>query len=79
MVKWAQYGVRANCASLSYDDTAISGDYPFGMTEEWYNLTPMRRQADERELKGSYLYLASDAGPYPTGAVVVEDGGYICR
>ena len=31
------------------------------MKEEWYSLTPMKRDADPRELKGVYLYLASDA------------------
>ena len=51
---------------------------PFEVKEEWFNLTPMGRDADPRELKGVYLYLASDASTYTTGTDVVVDGGYAC-
>jgi NAD(P)-dependent dehydrogenase (short-subunit alcohol dehydrogenase family) len=36
---------------------------------------PMRRAADLRELDGPLLLLASDAGSYVTGSVLVADGG----
>lgn len=47
--------------------------------EEWYQLTPLERDGDPRELKGVYLYLASGASTYTTGADFVVDGGYTCR
>lgn len=49
------------------------------MKEAWYELTPMKRDADPRELKSIYLLLASDASTYMTGADVIVDGGYTCR
>ncbi|KAJ3578448.1 hypothetical protein NPX13_g2121 [Xylaria arbuscula] len=75
-VEWAKWGGRINSVSPGYIDTAISGDCPFEMKEEWFSLTPMKRDADPRELKGIYLYLASDASSYTTGTDFVIDGGY---
>jgi sorbose reductase len=49
------------------------------MKEAWYGLAPMKRDADPRELKAVYLYLATDASTYTTGADIVVDGGYTCR
>jgi sorbose reductase len=42
----------------------------------WHQLTPMGREGDPRELKGIYLYLASDASTFTTGADFIVDGGY---
>ncbi|KEY64403.1 hypothetical protein S7711_08463 [Stachybotrys chartarum IBT 7711] len=78
-VEWAKWGGRINSVSPGYIDTAISGDCPFEMKEEWFSLTPMKRDADPRELKGIYLYLASDASSYTTGGDFCIDGGYTAR
>ncbi|OQE18192.1 hypothetical protein PENSTE_c018G09185 [Penicillium steckii] len=77
-VEWAAFA-RVNSVSPGYIDTPISGDCAFSMKEEWYSLTPLKRDADPRELKGAYLYLASDASTYTTGADIIVDGGYTCR
>ncbi|WYZ43520.1 hypothetical protein EsH8_VI_001219 [Colletotrichum jinshuiense] len=78
-VEWAKWGGRINSVSPGYIDTIMSGDCPFEMKEEWFSLTPLRRDADPRELKGVYLYLASDASSYTTGADFIVDGGYTAR
>ena len=78
-MEWAKWGGRINSVSPGYIDTEISGDCPFEMKEEWFSLTPLKRDADPRELKGIYLYLASDASSFTTGADFVIDGGYTAR
>jgi sorbose reductase len=35
-----------------------------------------RREAEVKELKGAYLYLASDASSFTTGLDLIVDGGY---
>lgn len=76
-VEWAGFA-RVNSVSPGYIDTEISGDCSFEMKETWFNRIPLGRDADPRELKGIYLYLASDASSYTTGSDFIVDGGYCC-
>ena len=75
---WAAFA-RVNTVSPGYIDTKISDDMPQEGKEQWYAQTPMGRDADPRELKGIYLYLASDASTFTTGSDFIVDGGYCCR
>jgi sorbose reductase len=68
-LEWAPFNARVNSVSPGYIHTEISDFVPKDIQAQWYDFTPMKRDGDPRELKGAYLYLASDASTYATGTV----------
>lgn len=74
-VEWVQFA-RANTVSPGYMATEISDFVPKETKSIWKDKIPMGREGEAHELKGVYLYLASDAASYTTGADIIVDGGY---
>jgi len=74
-VEWAEYNIRVNSVSPGYINTIASGDYDH-VKGQWYAGTPQGRDADTREMKGVYLFLASNASTFCTGTDIVIDGGF---
>jgi NAD(P)-dependent dehydrogenase (short-subunit alcohol dehydrogenase family) len=74
---WAPYHIRVNAIAPGYmltAQTAESRKYP-EIVERLTTNTPMKRYGREDELKGTIVYLASEASSFMTGSVVVIDGG----
>ena len=67
---------RANTISPGYIITEISHFVPPETKSIWRDKIPMGREAEAHELKGAYLYLASDVSSYTTGTDIIVDGGY---
>ena len=44
----------------------------------WMSKVPMGRAGQPEELKGTVVYLASEASAYMTGSAIVIDGGHTC-
>ncbi|GAE00245.1 sorbitol utilization protein SOU2 [Paecilomyces variotii No. 5] len=74
-VEWAGFA-RANSISPGYVDSGLTGDASDEVKELLKEKTPMRRIGSPDELKGAYLYLASDASSFTTGTDIIVDGGY---
>jgi NAD(P)-dependent dehydrogenase (short-subunit alcohol dehydrogenase family) len=72
--EWRDFA-RVNIVSPGYFDTKM-GAGPEGINEA-YRMAPLGRQGHTKEIKGLYLYLASDASTYMTGSDVLIDGGYV--
>jgi NAD(P)-dependent dehydrogenase (short-subunit alcohol dehydrogenase family) len=73
--EWAKYNINVNSISPGYIATELTkkvSEY----REQWMRLTPMQRMGDPSELKGTIIYLASEASRYVTGHDLVIDGGY---
>ena len=74
-VEWVKFA-RVNSISPGYMATEISDFVPPETKAIWHSKIPMGREGEAHELKGAYLYLASDASSYTTGTDIVVDGGY---
>ncbi|KAI5289035.1 L-xylulose reductase [Ascosphaera aggregata] len=74
-VEWAGLA-RANTVSPGYTATEISDFVPEETKKVWRAKTPMGREGVPEEMCGAYLFLASDASSFVTGADIIVDGGY---
>ncbi|KAL2833942.1 hypothetical protein BJY01DRAFT_239345 [Aspergillus pseudoustus] len=74
-VEWVDF-CRVNCISPGFIATDILDIHPQEWREKWYSMIPAQRMAQTYELKGAYVFCASDASSYMTGADIVIDGGY---
>ncbi|KAK4044799.1 hypothetical protein C8A01DRAFT_30982 [Parachaetomium inaequale] len=74
-VEWAGFA-RANSVSPGYIRTSISEFCDADTKRAWKDKIPVGREGEVSELKGAYLYLASDASSYTTGTDINVDGGY---
>ena len=72
---YGQYGIRVNCAELgglfNYQNEIF--------VERYNKKTMLGRMANNTDLKGLIVYLASDASLYMTGAIIPLDGGYSAK
>ncbi|GKZ25526.1 hypothetical protein AbraIFM66951_011227 [Aspergillus brasiliensis] len=72
--EWRDFA-RVNIVSPGFFDTKM-GASPQTVNEA-YRMAALGRQGHVKEIKGLYLYLASDASTYMTGSDVLIDGGYV--
>jgi NAD(P)-dependent dehydrogenase (short-subunit alcohol dehydrogenase family) len=77
-LEWARHGIRVNALAPGYFETELNDEF-FGSEagKALVKRVPQRRLGELRELEGPLLLLASDAGSYMTGSVVVVDGGHM--
>ena len=70
---YGRYGIRVNCLSPG----GIKSDRtPAEFVKNYSNHTMLNRMADENDIKGCIVFLASDASSYITGQNIIMDGGY---
>lgn len=71
----AAQGIRVNAIAPGTVDTTMVRNTTPEMQEAMLELSPLRRIADPTEMVGAALLLASDAGSFATGQVIIVDGG----
>ncbi|MBL8057056.1 MAG: SDR family oxidoreductase [Anaerolineales bacterium] len=71
-------GVRVNAIAPGVVETPLTA--PIKAKPEWYNAyaakSALGRWAQPSEMVGAVLFLASDAGSFVTGSLLVVDGGW---
>ena len=76
--EWRDFA-RVNSISPGYIDTGLSDFVDQKVQDLWLSMIPMGRNGNAKELKGAYVYFASDASTYTTGTDILIDGGYCVR
>lgn len=77
-LEWARHGIRVNAIAPGYVVTEMNRDFFASEAgQAVVKRIPQRRVGSPRDLEGALLLLASDAGAYMTGTVVVADGGHL--
>ena len=72
------YGIRVNAVAPGVVQTDMVAQSVDGqMLAALKGMTPLRRVAQPDELAGAYVYLASDAASFTTGAILAVDGGIV--
>jgi NAD(P)-dependent dehydrogenase (short-subunit alcohol dehydrogenase family) len=75
-LEWAPHKIRVNSVSPGYINTPLALYADKDQYKLWCESTPIKRLGEPDELTGMYIYLASDAASYTTGADMRVDGGY---
>lgn len=74
----ARNKIRVNALAPGYFSTELNAEFLAGPEgQKMLSRVPMGRAGDYRELDGPLLLLASDAGSFMTGSVLVADGGHL--
>lgn len=77
-LEWARHGIRVNAIAPGYIRTGMNRDFfQSEAGQAVVKRVPQRRIGSPKDLDGALLLLASDAGAFMTGAVVVVDGGHV--
>ena len=69
---YGKLGIRANCISPG----GYFNNQPESFVEEYTRRVPIGRMLDNEDIKGSVVYLASDASGYVNGHNLLVDGGW---
>ena len=72
--EWAQFGIRVNCISPGYMDTALNRVPALEAQKKvWMGMTPQGRLGAVDELNNLAVFLASEASTFVTGANYIVD------
>ncbi|MCU0303765.1 MAG: SDR family oxidoreductase [Thermoanaerobaculales bacterium] len=75
--EFGRYGIRVNAVAPGFVLTEILKAMPQKVLDGMVGHTPLGRIGDVRDIANAYLWLASDAASWITGATLSVDGGLV--
>lgn len=72
-----KYNIRVNAVAPGFVTTDMTASMPADILETMVSHTPLRRMGRPEEIAEVYLWLASDAASFVSGAVFSVDGGLV--
>ena len=73
----AKYRIRVNAVAPGFIATEILKAMPEKVLEGMVARTPLGRMGQPEDVANAYVWLASDAAAFVTGAVISVDGGLV--
>lgn len=74
---YGKFNIRSNCISPGgYGPGIRESRLPEEFIKNYLRLTPLKRFAEDDDIKGPVVFLASDASAYITGHNLLVDGGW---
>ena len=78
---WARelgkYRIRVNAVAPGFIDTGMTAGMPEKVLHSMIGRTPLGRMGKPEDVANAYLWLASDAASFISGAVIGVDGGVV--
>ena len=72
-----KYGIRVNAVAPGFIGTEMVRQMPPNILESMVAHTPLGKLGDPDDIANAYVWLASDAAKFVTGAVLSVDGGVV--
>ncbi|QQK80522.1 SDR family oxidoreductase [Salicibibacter cibi] len=78
-INWARHGITVNAIAPGFIPTKMSKDVIEPIKDQMIASVPLQRLGEADDMRGTIVYMASQAASFMTGQTIVLDGGGTAR